>query len=68
MMDFPLLSLIEELSSNQEVNEKGVDFLFLGLNQRAIITIRIQKDMSMNGPIQSPDRLYTHILGEAIAE
>lgn len=43
MKDFPFLSLLEELSSNQEVNKRGGgDFLFLGLNQRAILSTELE--------------------------
>lgn len=38
MTGLPFPSLREELSSNQQINEKGGDFLFLGPNQRAVTT------------------------------
>lgn len=34
----PFPSLREELSSNQQINEKGGDFPFLGPKQRAVTT------------------------------
>lgn len=68
---FPFLSLTEDASSNQDVNEKGGDVFFLGLNQRATITTveNSTEHMSVNSQMQSPNRLYAPTLGEAeIAE